>query len=310
MRKLLAVAALVFSSANIADADQLTPVRFGLQKIGAVTSVWAAIQTGIFNKHGIDVKMIEIPSTEQSIALLQAKTIDIILQIPGNGMIAKEAGFDIVLIGQNETAGTTPPATNAIMVPMNSPVQSLADLRGKRVSMSSTHGQGPSAFKELLQRNGIASNQVPVTSVPYTASADLLRSGQIDAAVTLDPYSTQIRKSGIGRTISWYLIETIPDQPVGSWWALRSWAQAHPKEAVAFDAAIRETHEYLHADPQRARKAVSDYTGLDPALVRDMPMISWKADMDMVVWQKVADMLQRQGELARHHDVSEYLLKR
>jgi NitT/TauT family transport system substrate-binding protein len=309
MKKLLIVVSAIFAFGTSAHADQLAPVRFGLQKVGAVTSVWVAMQAGIFNKHGLDVKMIEIPSTEQSIPLLQAKTVDIVLQIPGNGMIAKEAGFDLVLVGQNETAGTTPPASNAIMVPVSSPIRSVVDLRGKRISLSSTHGQGPAALKELLQRNGLASDQVHITSVPYTVSADLLRSGQVDAAVTLDPYSTQIRTSGIGRTVSWYFIETIPDQPVGSWWALRSWALTHPKEVIAFDDAIREAHAYLYADPERARRAVSAYSGLDPSLVKDMPLISWKADVDRTAWQAVADMMFRQGELAQHHDVSEYLLK-
>jgi NitT/TauT family transport system substrate-binding protein len=309
MKKLLVLASAIFAFASPADA-QMAPVKLGINKIGAMTSVWVATQAGIFIKHGLDVKVIEIPLTEQTIPLLQAKTIDIILQIPGTAMVAKEAGFDLVLIGQNETAGTTPPVSNAIMVPVNSPIRSVAELRGKRISASSSRGQGPSAFKELLQRYGVTREQVQVTVAPFSSSTDLLRTGQIDAAVTLDPYSTQIRKSGFGRTLSWYFVETMPDMPIGSWWALRSWAQEHPKEAAAFDAAIREAHAYLFADPERARKAVSDYTGLDPDLVKDMPLNSWKGEVDRTAWQAVADMMFRQGELTQHHDVSEYLLKK
>jgi NitT/TauT family transport system substrate-binding protein len=311
MIKHLVVASAIFAFAvSSAAANELFPVRFGINKFGAMTSVVVAARTGIFNKHGLDVKIIEIPLSEQTVPLLHAKTVDIVQMIPATGMVAKEAGFDLVLIGQNESAGTTAPVSNAIMVPVNSPIQSVADLRGKRVSMTTPRGQASAAVRELLQRNGVARDQMQITAVPYTASADLLRSGQIDAAVTLDPYTTQISKGGIGRTLSWFMIETIPDQPVGSFWALRSWAQQNPKEAIAFDAAIREAHAYLYADPERARKAVSDYTGLDPAFVRDMPLISWKADVNPSAWQAVADMMFRHGELTQRHDVSEYLLKK
>ena len=123
-----------------------------------------------------------------------------------------------MLVGQNETAGTTPPVSNAIMVAVNSPIKSMADLRGKRVSTASPRGQSFAAVKELLQRNGVSVNQVQITGTPFSI-ADLLRSGQVDAVVSLDPYTTQISKAGYGRTISWFMIETIPDEPVGAWWS-------------------------------------------------------------------------------------------
>ena len=68
------------------------------------------------------------------------------------------------------------------------------------------------------------------------------------------------------------------------------------REVAAFDAAMREAHAYLYADPERARKAVSDYSGLDPAFVNDMPLISWKSDVNVSAWQAVADMMFRQGK--------------
>lgn len=309
MLKPLVVALAIFIASS-AHADQLTRVRLGTTKLGAMASIWIATRAGIFNKHGLDVQVTEIPVSDHSVPLLQAKTVDMVQMIPGSAMVAKEAGFDLISIGQNETAGTTAPVSNAIMVQVNSPIRSVADLRGKRISMTTPHGQASAAVREILNRNGVMSDQVQITPVPYTASADLLRSGQIDAAVALDPYTTQITKSGIGRTLSWYMIETIPDQPVGAFWTLLSWAEAHRKEVAAFDDSMREAHAYLLADPARARKAVSDYSGLDPALVGEMPLISWKADVDTSAWQAVADMMFRQGELRQHHDASEYLFKR
>ena len=240
-RFLLALFAVIAAGVSPVHADDLLPVKLGLNKLGAMTNIWIAGQTGIFKKHGIDVNVREIPLTDQSIAVLQSKSVDIVLLIPGTAMAAKEQGFDLVLVAQNETAGTKPPVSNAIMVDANSSLQSIKDLKGKRIAISSPHGQAFAAMKELFQRAGISTDDIQMTPAPFTSVADLMRTGQVDAATTLDPYTTQIAKAGIGRTISWFMQETIPDQPVGAWWALRPWAEAHPKEVAAFQGSIKES---------------------------------------------------------------------
>jgi NitT/TauT family transport system substrate-binding protein len=306
-RLLLAAIAVVALASGPAGAAELAPVKLGLSKLGAMTNVWVASRDGIFKKHGLDLEIVEIPLAMQGIPVLKSKSIDIVLQIPGTAMAAKEQGFDIVLIGQNETAGTTAPVSNALLVPVKSTVTSIKELAGKRIGTSSPRGQSYAMLKELLLRAGISGTETQFIEAPFTSHADLLRSGQVDAVVTLDPYTTQIVKAGYGRPLSWFMIETIPDQPVGSWWALRSWAEQHPREIAAFQGAIKESHDYLNADRERAKKLVSEYSGLDPALVKDMPLISWKSAIDPAIWQSVADLMTKQGELTKHHDVAEYL---
>jgi NitT/TauT family transport system substrate-binding protein len=308
-RFLLALLASVAFGGSVAQADDLPTVNLGLNKLGAMTNIWVAGQTGMFKKHGINLNVREIPLTDQSIAVLQSKSVDIVLLIPGTAMAAKEQGFDLVLVGQNETAGTKPPVSNAIMVSSTSGIQSIKDMKGKRLAISSPHGQAFAAVKELFQRAGVSTDDVKMVTAPFTAVADLMRTGQVEAATTLDPYTTQITKAGIGKTISWFMQETIPDQPVGAWWALRPWAEAHKKEIAAFDDAVKESHDYLNSDPERAKKAVAEYSGLDFALVQDMSTIQWKSEIDTKVWQQLADMMYREGELQSHHDISEYLVK-
>ncbi len=308
MMKHLIAAALLVATTNAATAADLAPVKLGINKLGAMTNVVFASKTGIFKKHGLDLQIIEIPLSSQGLLILKQGSVDIVLQIPGTAFVAKEQGFDVALIGQNETAGTKAPVSNAIMVPVDSTVKTIADLKGKRIAISSPRGQGFAAMKMLFQNAGIGIESAKLTEAPFTAITDLLRTGQVDAAVALDPYTTQIIKAGYGRVLSFYMMETIPDQPVGSWWAMRSWAKAHTKEAGEFADAIKESHDVLNADPERARKEIADYSGLDPALVKDMPPIQWKSQVDPKIWQALADMMYQQGELTQKHTVSEYFV--
>jgi ABC-type nitrate/sulfonate/bicarbonate transport system substrate-binding protein len=94
---------------------------------------------------------------------------------------------------------------------------------------------------------------------------------------------------------------------VGSWWALRPWAESHKTEVGAFADSVKEAMAYLNEDPVRAKRLVSEYAGLDPDLVKDMPLISWKSDIDRQIWQQVVDMLYEQGELQSRHDVADFL---
>jgi NitT/TauT family transport system substrate-binding protein len=292
-----------------ARAQDLGPVNLGVNKLGATTTVWIADQQGFFKRHDLNLQIVDIPLNDQSVPLLQAKRVDIVLQIPGTAMQAKERGFDMVMIGMNETAGTTPPVSNAIIVPQDSPIQRVEDLKGKRLATSSTSNQGFVAVRARLKKAGVAVEDLKIQTAPFSATGSLLRTGQVDAAVALDPFTTQIIKSGGGKVISWYMIETIPDQPVGSWWSLRPWAEQHRKEIAAFNAAMKDAQAYLASDPDRARKAIADYSGLDIALVKDMPLISWKSEIDLKALQAVADMMHEYGSLDNKHDASEYVLK-
>lgn len=306
-RLLLTAVTVAIFLASPASAKELAHLKLGILKLGAMTNVWVAVRDGIFKKHGLDVELVDIPLSAQAIAALQSKSVDVVLQIPGTAMAAKEQGFDLALVGQNETAGRHPPVSNAILVRADSSIHTIKDLKGKKIGTASPRGQSYAAMKELFQRNGLSISDVELVEAPFTAHADLLRSGQVDAVVALNPYTTQIVKAGYGRVLSWYMIETIPDQPVGAWWALKSWAQRHASEIAAFQDAIKESHAYLNADPERAKKFVSEYSGLDLSLVENMPLISWKSEIVPAVWQEVADMMYRQGELEHKHDVSEYL---
>jgi len=69
-----------------AGAAELTPIKLGISKLGAMTNVWVASQNGMFKKHGLDLTIEEIPLTSQAIGVLQSKSVDIVLQIPGTGM--------------------------------------------------------------------------------------------------------------------------------------------------------------------------------------------------------------------------------
>jgi NitT/TauT family transport system substrate-binding protein len=293
-----------------ADGDatagsELEPLNIGYIKIGAVTDLLVAEEEGFFEDHGLDVTLKEL-QTADIIPALQSDELDVVLQIPGTAMSASEQGLDLVCVFQNETSNDEPPASNAIMVSAGSDITEIADLEGKTIGVGSLRGQGTAMLKKLLDDNGLSPDDVTLTEVPFAQHPTVLEAGQVDAVVALDPFTTQLVSSGAGEVLSYYMIDALPDQPVGAWWTKREFAESHTPELEAFGAALVDAIEYLQEDEGRGRELIAEHTGIDPALVADMPLIAWKYEVDPDVWTAVAEIMVEQGELQEMPDVESF----
>jgi NitT/TauT family transport system substrate-binding protein len=292
-------------SASSGSAD-LEPITLAILKLGAMADVDYAQKEGIFAEHGLEVEIVEV-SSQNLPTVIQADQADIGLFIPGTGMVANEAGAGLVAVWQNETAGAEAPGSNAIMVPTGSDIEELADLAGKTVGISAARGQGYAALQTILDEEGVGIDELQLVEAPFDTMAPMLASGQLDAAITLDPYTTQIQEQGDGEPLSYYMIDVLPNQVVGAFWAKQPWVDEHSAEIKAFQAALKESSDALNGDADLARTAVSEYSGLPADLVEAMPPIRWDYTVDLDVWQSIADMMTQTGELEEEHDASEYL---
>jgi NitT/TauT family transport system substrate-binding protein len=299
-------AGLVFGASASAQESRLK-LNVGTLKFSAAVDLWIAKQTGMFEKNGLDVTLTQFRNGQETIAAEQSGAIDIGLVIPGVAMQAAERGFDLVVVAQNETAKAAPPDSGAIIVLKDSPYRKLADLAGKRVSVSGLHGQQTIAAQLVLKRAGVDISKVQLMEAPTPSQPDLLKSKQVDAIVTVDPYTTILQTSGVGRVLSWHFVESIPEQPIGAWYAKGAFVKKNPEAAARFARTIREAIEYVNADEARTRKFVAEYTGLSPDLTQAMPLNKWDYRVKPDRWQAVADMLFEMKELQSAHKASEYL---
>jgi NitT/TauT family transport system substrate-binding protein len=301
--------AMVALCAQAADAQgtKLTPLKVGTLKISALTDAWVAKQAGIFEQNGLDVELVQFRSGNEAIAAQRGGHVDIVLSIPGTAMTANERGFDLVLIAQNETAQKDPPDASAFVVLKDSGFNSVADLAGKKFALSNLHSQLHVAAQVVLKKHGVDPASVTFLELPFSSHPDALKSKQIDVAVSLDPWTTQMRTAGYAKVLSWDYVESLPLQPIGAWYARADFVKNNADTVTRFAKSIRDAINYMNADVQRARTDVATYTGLNPALLEDMPLNRWSYEIDPAVWQAVADMMHESGELQRPHKVDEYL---
>jgi NitT/TauT family transport system substrate-binding protein len=282
------------------------PLKVGVLKMAALTNPWTAKERGIFQKHGLDVTLVEFRTGNEAIAAHRGGSVDIILSIPGTAMTAVERGFDLLAISQNEVAKAKGPDSGSVQVLKDSPYKTLADLAGKKVAVSGLHSQKTVAMQTLFKRAGVDLDKLQLVEIPFPSQVDALKSKQVDAINTVDPYTTQLIASGLGRVVAWDYADSIPEQPLGAWFAKSTFIKANAGVVHRFNEAIKESIEYMLSDPQRARAEVVAYTGLPADLVKDMPLIGWDYKVKADKWQAVIDMMVASGELKSKHTADEY----
>ena len=115
------------------------------EKIGIM---WVGAEQGIFRKHGVHVEVINIRSGPQTMAALASGDIQVAYTIPGSVVSAATSGFDVAFF-----AGLVNKADGDFIASPN--IRSAADLKGKRVGVSSFGATGDLAARVALQSIGI-----------------------------------------------------------------------------------------------------------------------------------------------------------
>ena len=175
-----AVAAL--SSRARAESD-VKEIRIGYQKNGVL--VIARQQSALekhFNPLGVDVKWVEFSSGPPMLEAMNVGSIDYGTVGDSPPVFAQAAGAAIVYAaGQPVTNG------QGILVPQNSAIRSIADLKGKRVGFT----KGSSAHNivvQTLEKAGLTYADItPVYLTPPDAGP-AFANGSIDAWAIWDPY--------------------------------------------------------------------------------------------------------------------------
>ena len=304
-----AAAGAVFMAltSGVMAQDKAIPLKVGTLKQGSLTNVWAAKQAGIFAKNGLDVDLIEFRNGNEAIGAQRGGNVDLVLTIPGTAMVARERGFDLVLVVGNETSQAQAPDTGSIVVRKDSDIKTLKDLKGKTIAISGTHTQKTVAIQSLLKRNGVGPDDFKFIEMPYASQVDSLRGKQVEVVASLDPWTTLFRNSDFARILAYDYFESLPEQPIGGWYARADYATKNGEAMKRFAQSMCDVADHMAADPARARKYIADYTGLDVALVQDTPLNKWTCKINLPVWQRVADMMHEGGELQAPFKIDDML---
>jgi sulfonate transport system substrate-binding protein len=244
------VAAAALSRQASAQAG-LKEIRIGYQKNGVlVIARQQATLEQHFRSQSIDVKWLEFSSGPPMLEAMNVGSIDYGAVGDSPPVFAQSAGANIVYAaGQPITNG------QGILVPNNSPIRTIADLKGKRVGFT----KGSSAHNiivQTLEKAGLTYADItPVYLTPPDAGP-AFATGSIDAWAIWDPYFAigetkqngriLVNASEITKTNSFYIAnrdfakshEPILQQIIDVTTSTARWAEAHRDEVARSLSAV------------------------------------------------------------------------
>lgn len=198
LRLCLAIAAIM---GLVPRAGAATLVRVGNSSATAFNFMPLAlgIKQGNFAKNGVDVEVVDLGGASKIYQAMIAGSIDMSLA----------AGTDIPFImkGVPETgvgAIAITPALLGIVVPWNSPIHSLADLKGKKVGFSTVGSLTQWVAFAAVHKAGLTPNDITgvadgSTTPPQVAA---LETGQVDAQVSAVALGWNLEQQKKGRLLA------------------------------------------------------------------------------------------------------------
>ncbi len=187
-------------------------------------------------------------------------------------LIGRSNGVDVKVIAK----AAFNPATNAVLVSPDSPIQSIEDLKGKRVAVqvgSSVHY----FLQQVLAQKGMSLKDVQLVNLPGPDQGPALESGSVDAIVLWMPYRTQLEMAGKARV----LVDSAKVSGNLSVYMTRgAFGAANPRLVEAFLQATERADDYLKKHPKEALRLLSANSQFPPKVMAEsLRGYDWSMDV-------------------------------
>ena len=256
-----------------------------------------------FKGDGTRIKWVFSAGSNRALEYLNANSID----------IGSSAGLAALLAKANSNPIRTPylfsrPEWTALVVPKNSPIRSLADLKGKKVA--ATKGTDPYLFLlRSLQTVGLKRSDIEHVSLQHADGRAALEQGRVDAWAGLDPHMAAAELEGGARLLyrnvgfnTYGFLNVREDflatranetaRVIKAYEKARAWTRANPSEAakiLALEAKVplpvALLQVKLRSDFSNAQPTAEHLRALQLAapILRDEALVRPGTDLDKAI---------------------------
>jgi NitT/TauT family transport system substrate-binding protein len=195
------------------------------------------------------------------------------------------------------------PGVQELMIPQDSSIRSVSELRGKTIALNVTGGIGQLLVSAMLTSNMIAPNQVHFVPIQFPDMAAALKQHKVAAAFMPQPFATEAEDQVGAEPLADLDAGAVTSLPISGYVVTKTWLQKYPKTAAAFSKALEEAQRIADTNPGAVEKAMIDITGVSSTTASVMASPSFPLDTDPVLIQRIADLMQEFGLLHVHYDV-------
>lgn len=246
-------------------ATTLKVATIGLTSDG---SLLTGIEQGFFEEEGLEIETSIVANPPAGLAAVQGGQVDIAYSPSIPLLNALSQGVPIQVIGAADgypadASEIDDPAAfddTGLFASPASGITKVEDLQGKTIAIPARKAQLEVVIANELKEAGID----PATGVnwvvlDFTSAVSALKSGKVDAAGLVSPFTTEAEALGAPQ-LSAPSIGFFETGATGLWTAGTATIEQKPDAIEAFQRAIVKSNEYATEHPEEAIQAGLDYT--------------------------------------------------
>jgi NitT/TauT family transport system substrate-binding protein len=258
--------------------------------------LYIAQMDGLFQKQGLNVKIIFAPASQLAVSSVIDGTSD----ISGSDYVTyiDDQVNDHARLRIVAEASSLQQHDLVLLADPHTHVATLAGLKGHTIGVTSADDIDTLLLRALLAENNISAKSVNIQfGFPLLNIASQLNEGQASAAAVPEPFATEGEQQ--------YGLQELADVdqgvtsnfPLEGYAVTQTWANAHPGTLAAFERALKQGQEIADTDRSAFEAAAEKYLGIahETAAVIDTP--DYPLSVTPSQLQRVADAMVQFGML-------------
>ena len=308
IKLIIVLVCLAVLSVNAQAAPETSKLRIAAVPIAGFTPIYAADKLGYFKQEGLEVTIDKAAGGAQTLPLLVQGTLQLAVTPVVSVALANQQGFNIRIIPPALDEKRTPPGQTAQIVLASSPINSPADLKGKRVAVNTINSVNWLYDRAFVRsKGGIDPTLVQYTEVPFPSMVDALLRGHVDAINVPQPFHHIAVATGKVRVLGYPFVESQPGLHIAPYAGTAVWLDANPNTVKAFVNAMREAVVYMRNNPKEAKRLIAEFTGAKPELIEVIPMDDWSLTLSVDDVEKTLKVMKKEGMLKKDLSAKEMI---
>lgn len=269
-----------------------TKVVVGYMPLSIYAPIYVAYEKGYYAKEGLDVELQSFTNGTDMTVLTATNKLNIGLTGVGPAFwnaASQDLPLKIIAPGHSEGSPVASPLMISKKACEDGSIKSVADLKGKKVSVNAP-GATELWLGKALETGGLTIADVNLQYLTFPDAVTALDSGALDAAIVGEPVATKAEQDGLA-------VRLLSDFPVQGIWPTmvfgnENWLKSNPDAAVGFVRAYLKAAHDLNTnfnDPMNLA-IINKYTNVSPELIAESikPVYSTDGAIDL----KSLDQLQ------------------
>ena len=275
--------------------------------------LYIAQERGMFAAAGLQVQIKPANSSADVINAQEHGLVDISSGAYPSYIAADAKGANFRVLVSGSTMG---PATQEIMVAPNSPINTVAQLRGKTIAINAPDNIGTVLVDSLLNDNAVnwrpnapAADQVHLVTMPFPKMARALQDGQVDAAWMPEPFITEDEESIGAQPLADTDQGAAESLPIAGYVVTQSWLDKNPNTAAVFRSVMEKAQAIAAQNQSEVQQAMSRYAGVQPLSSNILATTSFPTTTTAAPLQRVVALMVQFDLLTQTYNVANVIAK-